>query len=120
MTPAVRYANVHASPQPSRHLSQPLSRPKMALQPMRMRAPTHRLAGERSAGSPTVDPTTHDRAADRAAQWALVAMQAPPPVAPEDDFGRCGWFDSSLELAAGLQVIEHLDTLPDGLPLQAA
>lgn len=39
---------------------------------------------------------------------------------PETDFSRCGWFDSSLELAAGLQVIEFVDALPAGLPLQLA
>jgi hypothetical protein len=41
---------------------------------------------------------------------------------PEADaeFSRCGWFDSSLELAAGLQVIEFVDALPVGLPLQLA
>ena len=41
---------------------------------------------------------------------------------PEADaeFSRCGWFDSSLELAAGLQVIEFVDALPAGLPLHLA
>jgi hypothetical protein len=36
----------------------------------------------------------------------------------EGDFSRCGWFDSSLELAAGLQVIEYTDALPAGLPFR--
>lgn len=40
---------------------------------------------------------------------------------PQDDgsFSRCGWFDSSLELAAGLQVTEFIDALPAGLPFEA-
>ena len=33
---------------------------------------------------------------------------------------RCGWFDSSLELAAGLEVIEFVDALPPDLPLVLA
>ena len=37
----------------------------------------------------------------------------------DDDYSRCGWFDSSHELAAGLQVVEYLDRLPDDLPLEA-
>jgi hypothetical protein len=41
---------------------------------------------------------------------------------PEADgeFSRCGWFDSSLELAAGLQVTEFVGALPTDLPLQLA
>ena len=39
---------------------------------------------------------------------------------PDDEgFSRCGWFDSSLELAAGLQVTEFIDRLPEGLPFEA-
>jgi hypothetical protein len=37
----------------------------------------------------------------------------------EEAFSRCGWFDSSLELAAGLQVTEFVEGLPDGLPFEA-
>lgn len=41
--------------------------------------------------------------------------------APADEpFSRCGWFDSSLELAAGLQVTEFIDSLPAGLPFEPA
>jgi len=100
----------------------PASQPALAPRPMRVCAPTHRLAGARAADGPdhagigTREHPPTDRAADRAAQWALVAMEA-PAAQSADDFARCGWFDSSLDLAAGLQVIEHLDTLPDGLPL---
>ena len=36
-----------------------------------------------------------------------------------EEFSRCGWFDSSLELAAGLQVTEFVEGLPDGLPFEA-
>lgn len=50
------------------------------------------------------------------AELTLVPME-PPPVADEDPeaFSRCGWFDSSLELARGLKVIEHVDRLPEEL-----
>ncbi len=73
------------------------------LQPrsMRLRAPTHELSLTLAALQPRLKP-------------ALEAACAPA----DDDFSRCGWFDSSLELAAGLKVIEHLDSLPEGLPLQ--
>ncbi|HEX6018334.1 MAG TPA: hypothetical protein VFZ28_09555 [Burkholderiaceae bacterium] len=37
---------------------------------------------------------------------------------PDESFSRCGWFDSSLELAAGLQVTEFIERLPDGLPFE--
>ena len=37
----------------------------------------------------------------------------------DESFSRCGWFDSSLELAAGLQVTEFIDRLPDDLPIEA-
>ena len=41
-------------------------------------------------------------------------------AAPERDaeFSRCGWFDSSLELAAGLQVTEFVDLLPPEMPFE--
>ena len=39
--------------------------------------------------------------------------------ADDESFSRCGWFDSSLELAAGLQVTEFIEALPDGLPFEA-
>ena len=38
----------------------------------------------------------------------------------DDDFSRCGWFDSSLELREGLQVVEYVDHLPPDLPLVLA
>jgi len=38
----------------------------------------------------------------------------------DDDFSRCGWFDSSLELREGLQVVEFIDQLPQDLPLSLA
>lgn len=60
---------------------------------MRMRAPLHELA--------------------------LVEIADEPAADAEADFSRCGWFDSSLELAAGLQVIEFIDALPADLPFQA-
>lgn len=54
------------------------------------------------------------------AEFTLVPMESPP--APEDDesdrFSRCGWFDSSLELARGLKVIEYVDRLPDELAIE--
>jgi hypothetical protein len=36
----------------------------------------------------------------------------------DETFSRCGWFDSSLELASGLQVTEFIDVLPAGLPFE--
>jgi hypothetical protein len=48
----------------------------------------------------------------------LLEDQSPADV--DGDFSRCGWFDSSLELAAGLQVIEFVDALPAGLPFELA
>lgn len=53
-------------------------------------------------------------------ELALVAIIEEDPKALTDEaFSRCGWFDSSLELVAGLQVTEFVDSLPDGLPLEA-
>jgi len=53
-------------------------------------------------------------------ELALVAIIEDDGLAQADEtFSRCGWFDSSLELAAGLQVTEFLEALPDGLPFQA-
>jgi hypothetical protein len=54
------------------------------------------------------------------AEMALLPMEQPAAAPPADDesFSRCGWFDSSLELAHGLQVIEHLDRLPDDLVIE--
>ena len=48
----------------------------------------------------------------------LVAIIEDKARADDCDFSRCGWFDSSLELAAGLQVTEFVDVLPDDLPLE--
>jgi len=53
-------------------------------------------------------------------ELALVAIIEDDGQAQADEtFSRCGWFDSSLELAAGLQVTEFVEALPDGLPFQA-
>jgi hypothetical protein len=75
----------------------------VTLQPrtMRLRAPSHDLSS-----------------APQAVELALVPIADAAGAEAEADFSRCGWFDSSLELAAGLQVIEHVDSLPEGLPLE--
>jgi hypothetical protein len=54
-------------------------------------------------------------------ELALVAIieDKGDPQRDDEPFSRCGWFDSSLELAAGLQVIEFVEALPDGLPFEA-
>jgi hypothetical protein len=62
---------------------------------IRLRAPTHELA-------------LVEQPADETAE------------ASDEAFSRCGWFDSSLELAAGLQVTEFVDQLPHDLPLALA
>ena len=49
---------------------------------------------------------------------ALLPLLEEPVPAVDAEFSRCGWFDSSLELAAGLQVIEFVDALPAGLPFE--
>jgi hypothetical protein len=64
--------------------------------PMRLRAPNHELT--------LVEPDS---------------VIAAAPTA-DDDFSRCGWFDSSLELREGLQVVEYIDQLPQELPLELA
>lgn len=64
--------------------------------PTRLRAPTHELT--------LVEPD---------------GVIAAAPTA-DDDFSRCGWFDSSLELREGLQVVEYIDHLPQELPLALA
>jgi len=62
-------------------------------QPARLLAPTHELA--------------------------LVDIEEPDDDAADDEaFSRCGWFDSSLDLAAGLQVTEFTDALPADLPFE--
>jgi hypothetical protein len=54
-------------------------------------------------------------------ELALIPLIEDSAKAPADEsFSRCGWFDSSLELAAGLQVTEYVDQLPDGLPFEPA
>jgi hypothetical protein len=50
----------------------------------------------------------------------LPLLEERAPADADGDFSRCGWFDSSLELAAGLHVIEFVDALPADLPLQIA
>lgn len=53
------------------------------------------------------------------AEMALVPIEAPPAKDPQtQDFSRCGWFDSSLELAGGLDVTEYVDELPDDLVVE--
>ena len=52
-------------------------------------------------------------------ELALIPLIEDSAKAPADEsFSRCGWFDSSLELAAGLQVTEYVDQLPDDLPFE--
>lgn len=67
--------------------------------------------------SPAVIPT---RVLTPLSELALLPLIDEPAAQHEGDFSRCGWFDSSLELAAGLQVIEFVDALPAGLPLELA
>ena len=50
----------------------------------------------------------------------LPLIEDAPAPEGDADFSRCGWFDSSLELAAGLQVTEFVDALPAGLPFELA
>ena len=50
----------------------------------------------------------------------LPLLDDPAPAHDDGDFSRCGWFDSSLELAAGLHVTEFVDALPAGLPFELA
>ena len=50
----------------------------------------------------------------------LPLLEDPAPAEADGEFSRCGWFDSSLELAAGLHVTEFVDALPADLPLQFA
>jgi hypothetical protein len=53
-------------------------------------------------------------------ELALIDIDEPDDGATDDEaFSRCGWFDSSLELAAGLQVTEFIDALPAGMPFEA-
>lgn len=53
-------------------------------------------------------------------ELALVAIiEDDGQTADDEAFSRCGWFDSSFELAAGLQVTEFVDALPAGLPFEA-
>jgi hypothetical protein len=53
------------------------------------------------------------------AEMALVPIEAPAAKDPEPhDCGHCGWLDSSLDLADGLDVIEYLDQLPDDLVVE--
>jgi hypothetical protein len=48
----------------------------------------------------------------------LPLLEDPVPTDADGEFSRCGWFDSSRELAAGLHVTEFIDVLPFDLPLQ--
>ena len=76
----------------------------LSRRPMRMHGPSH-------------EPSRVMTPLHELALLPLIENTAPEPDA---DFSRCGWFDSSLELAAGLQVTEFVDALPAGLPLQLA
>jgi len=52
-------------------------------------------------------------------ELALVAIiEDEPKPAADEAFGRCGWFESSFEVASGLQVVEFIDRLPDDLPFE--
>jgi len=52
-------------------------------------------------------------------ELALVAIiEDDGKPATDESFSRCGWFDSSLDLAAGLLVTEFVDDLPAGLPFE--
>jgi hypothetical protein len=53
-------------------------------------------------------------------ELALLPLIEEPAAEGDADFSRCGWFDSSLELAAGLHVTEFVDALPDELPFEVA
>jgi hypothetical protein len=54
-------------------------------------------------------------------ELALVDIEEPDDDTADDEaFSRCGWFDSSLELAAGLQVTEFTDALPEDMPFEVA
>lgn len=48
---------------------------------------------------------------ERAPAQPLVVPDLELPV--EEPFSRCGWFDSSLELAGGLVVTEHVELGPE-------
>jgi hypothetical protein len=53
-------------------------------------------------------------------ELALVAIiEDDGKPAADESFSRCGWFDSSLDLASGLQVTEFINALPAGLPFEA-
>ena len=52
-------------------------------------------------------------------ELALIPIIENDKSAADESFSRCGWFDSSLDLAAGLQVTEFTDRLPDGLPFES-
>jgi hypothetical protein len=90
-----------------------------------------RLAADHSLHTPTppetpnmnpiASPATHARRVlTPLHELALLPLIDTPPAEPDSEFSRCGWFDSSLELAAGLQVIEFVDALPPGLPFELA
>jgi hypothetical protein len=67
--------------------------------------------------SPAASPT---RVLTPLRDLALLPLIEESAAGSKDDFSRCGWFDSSLELAAGLQVIEFVDALPADLPFELA
>lgn len=53
------------------------------------------------------------------AELALVPIEPATPAANDDEHPGCGWFDSSLDLARGLLVIEHDgDFLPDDIAVE--
>jgi hypothetical protein len=67
--------------------------------------------------SPAASPT---RVLTPLSELALLPLIDEPATQADGEFSRCGWFDSSLELAAGLQVIEFVDALPADLPFEIA
>ena len=52
----------------------------------------------------------------RAPAHALVVLDVELP--DEASFSRCGWFDSSLELAVGLEVTEYVEPLPESVEVE--
>jgi hypothetical protein len=69
------------------------------------------------AASPAASPS---RVLTPLRELALLPLIEDPAPESDADFSRCGWFDSSLELAAGLHVTEFVDAVPADLPLQFA
>jgi hypothetical protein len=71
--------------------------------------------------TPNLSPQRAGRVRTPIHELALVAIieDTGDAACVDEPFSRCGWFDSSLDLAAGLQVTEFIDSLPAGLPFEA-